>query len=88
MHDGFAPRSNWIEVPMICRDRDDQFTISANNYLHNHVITGRLDGQNIVGASTMTTTPETPRAAYSDANTESYDFVPDSVGVSYFLRID
>lgn len=64
------------------------FTFNANNYGHTHTYEGQLTGRNITGATVMGTTPENVRNLYSEPNTEEYEFIPASVGVSYYLRIN
>ena len=85
--DGVSMNS-WVDFPLACLNREDDLDFTVTNFQHRHKFTGKLTGRNIVGASKIVTVPETPRSAYSDSNPESYNFVPNSVGVSYFLRID
>jgi len=82
------PSSDWVDYPLACLANEESLEFDVNNFQHNHRFTGKLQGGNVVGETKMVTTPVTNKIAYSEPNTEDYSFVPQSIGVNYFLRID
>jgi len=84
-------RSDWTEAQLFGSggSSNDNIIFTVTNFQHQHRVNGYIAAKNITGSNNVKPTPTSSRLAYPEqSNERAYNFIPNSFGVNYFLRID